>query len=151
MTLPKNFVRAGIIGLGMFIAYKIISKGSTLKNLALSISKINYTFSGSGLILTVMVNVENIKDENILINNIDVDLYFNNNIIGSANNDLNIVIPSLNSVVVPVSVQILYQPVIKLFTDLISGKMKELAVFNLRGSVKVEDILFPLDLKYSML
>jgi len=151
MTLPKNFVRAGVIGLGMYIAYKVIAKGNTLKNLAFSISKINYTFSASGLILTVMVSVQNIKDENILINNIDVDLLFNGQVIGSANNDLNILIPALNSVMIPVSVNIFYQPIIKIFTDLISGKMKELAIFNLRGSVKVEDISFPLDIKYSML
>lgn len=151
MTLPKNFVRAGVIGLGMFIAYKIFVKGTTLKNLALSISKINYTFSSSGLILTVLVNVQNVKEENILINTINVDMFFNNAIIGTADNDLNIIIPALNSVVIPVSINVFYQPVIKIFTDLISGKMKQLATFNLRGSVKVEDILFPLDLKYSIL
>lgn len=151
MTLPKNFVRAGIVGITMFIAYKIWAKGNTIKNLLFEISKVNYTFSGNGLILTAMINVKNIKEESILINSINVDLLFNNEKIGAANNTLNIQIPSQNSIVVPVSVEILYTPVIKLITDLISGKMKQAAVFTLKGNAKIEDILFPLDLKYTLL
>lgn len=142
--------RAGIIGLTMFILYKVASKGSTVKELLFSIEKINYTFSGSGLILTLMVKINNTRSENILLNTLNADIYLNDLIIGSANNNLNIAVPASNSVLVPISVQLFYLPVINSIISIISGKFKSMATFNLKGSVKVEDINFPINLKYSL-
>lgn len=142
--------RAGIIGLTMFILYKVVSKGSTIKDLLLSIEKINYTFSGSGLILTLMVRVNNTRSENILFNTLNADIFLNDQIIGSANNNFNITVPANNSVLVPVSVQLFYLPVINSIVSIISGKFKSMATFSLKGSAKVEDINFPVNLKYSL-
>lgn len=142
--------RAGIIGLTMFILYKVVSKGSTIKDLLLSIVKINYTFSGSALILTLMVKVNNTKAENILFNTLKADIFLNDLIIGSANNNFNITIPANNSVLVPVSIELMYLPVINSIISIISGKFKSMATFNLKGSAKVEDINFPVNLKYSL-
>jgi hypothetical protein len=135
----------------MFILYKVISKGTAIKDLLLSIDKINYTFSGSSLILTLMVKVNNAKQESILLNTINADLFLNDFIIGSVDNDFNISIPAANSVLIPVSIELLYMPVINSIISIISGKFKSMATFILKGSAKVEDIPFPINLKYSLL
>lgn len=151
MYLPKNFAKAGIIGLTMFIIYKIMSKGETIKNLKFAIEKINYTFTSEQLILTLMIRVNNNEKENILLNNIDAELLFNNEVLGKIKNDLNILVPVNNSVLIPVSVEILLLPTIQNIIKIITGKFQGIAMFNLKGKIKVEDLSFPINLKYSFL
>lgn len=98
-----------------------------------------------------MVKVNNSKNESILLNTIEADIYLNDLVIGSVDNDFNISIPAANSVLVPVSIELLYLPVINSIVSIISGKFKSMATFLLKGSAKIEDINFPINLKYSLL
>lgn len=98
-----------------------------------------------------MVKVNNAKEESILLNNIAADIFLNDLVIGSVDNDFNISIPAVNSVLVPVSVELLYLPVINSIVSIISGKFKGMATFLLKGSAKIEDISLPINLKYSLL
>jgi len=145
-----SIAKAGIIGLTMFLLYKIISKGSAAANLDFSVNKIAYTFADTGLILTFMVTVRNIKPENISLNRLDGDLYFNDKPIGTVNNDLQITVPGNNFVTLPLSVNLFFLPVVSTITDLITGKMKGQALFKFVGTATIEQIPLPVTLTYSI-
>ncbi len=145
-----NIAKAGIIGLTMFLLYKVISKGSAVSNLQFDIKKIAYTFASTGLILTFFVTVKNVISETISLNRIDGDVLFNDKVIGSVNNDLQITVPGSGEVTVPVSVNLFFLPVVDTITNLITGKMKGQALFTFAGTATVESIPFPIRLNYSI-
>ncbi len=149
--MRTNIAKAGIIGLTMFLIYKIISKGSAVSNLDFSIKKIAYTFANTGLILTFFITVRNTVNEKVSLNRLDGEVYFNDKQIGTVANDLSITVPAQNETVIPVSVNLYFLPIVSTITDLITGKTKGQANFTFAGTATIEQIPFPVRLNYSLI
>lgn len=148
--MPTNYVKAGIIGISMFLLYKIIAKGSAVSNLHFSIKKIGYSFANTGLILTFFLTVKNSVNEKISLNRIDGNVYFNDKNIGVINNNLAITVPENDEIVLPISVNLFFLPIVDTITDLITGKTKGQASFKFSGTATIEQIPFPVTLNYSL-
>lgn len=146
----KNLAKAGIIGLSAFLLYKVFAKGTAVSKLNISISKINFAYAPSGLILTFMLNVSNTVAETILLNSLEGEIFFNGELLGTVNNDLQITIPASGSKIIPLSVNLFFLPSVNVITDLISGKLKGNANFEFKGIARVENFDFPVTLKYSL-
>lgn len=97
-----------------------------------------------------MLNVSNTVAETILFNSLEGEIYFNGELLGTVNNDLQIVIPASGSKIIPLSVNLFFLPSVNVITDLISGKLKGKANFEFKGIARVENFDFPIILKYSL-
>jgi LEA14-like dessication related protein len=151
MTKKVSIAKAGIIGLSMFLLFKIISKGAAVSGLNFKISKIAYTISGSGLILTFFVVANNVSAEKIFVNSLEGDIYFNEKQIGTVSNELNISIAGKAETTLPIAVNLFYSPVADAVLTFIRDGNKGNANFRIEGKVKIEGIQFPVNLKYSLL
>lgn len=148
--MKSKLLKYGFIGFGALVLYKIISAGATLNDLILSIAKISFAYTGQGLIITFYVNAVNNKNQSVLFNGINAEIFLNETKIGEVVNDLRISIAENKTTLIPISVNLLSGAIAEMVGKLISGNVKQTAIFKMVGSATVENIQIPLTLKYSL-
>ena len=150
MYLPKNVLKAGIIGIAVYAIYKIASKANAVGKLEFKLLKINYSFSTTELILTCLVSASNTVSETILLNSFDVDLLLNSQKIGNSVNSLQITLPENGNKILPISFSVQYLPMVKVLQDIMSGSFKGNSLFQIIGNATIENVKFPVNLKLTL-
>lgn len=146
----RKIFRAGILGLGALVIYRLIAKAKAIGGLIFEIAKINFSLTADGIILTLMVNVRNDKDQGILLNEIRGKIFINDLPAGSVNTQPFIRIDPDKITVVPISVLVAYGPVFEILQKIILGNRSQAMNLRLEGTAKIEDINFPVNLTYTI-
>jgi len=136
------------IAAGAFLAYRIYAKLDTAQNLIFAISKIGFSVTGQGVVLSLFVTARNVKRENILFNSLAGELKYNNQVIGTFTNDLQIDILPEQTTVVPVNILLYYSGITDIIISILNGTLKQRAIFTLQGAAVVENISLPFKLDY---
>lgn len=148
--MKLTLAKAGIIGLGAFVLYKIFSKASVAQGLEFKIGRVGYSFANNGFLLTFFIVVKNARKDQLMIDSIDAKVIFDNEQIGRIDNDLKILIPSQGEVTLPIAVNLFFLPVVNKITELITGKISGASIFEINGFANVEGLRFPVELKYTL-
>lgn len=147
----RQILKAGFFGLGAWVVYQLIAKARAIGGLVFKISRMGYSMTGNGIILTLFVSVENSKDQEILLNDLAGRFFVNDTRAGSFTLQPYVKIPASGTTVIPVSVLIEFGAVTDLLLPVIEGKQRQGLTVRIEGEAKIEDVNFPFNLSYSMI
>ena len=149
MQKGPTLIKAGIIGLTVFIAYKVYQKAVAIKNLTFKIQKVAWSNANNGFIVTFFIGISNSTEKQILLNSIDTEIILNETLLGNVNQDINIYIPEMGQSVIPISINLFFGPIVETIVSIIKGTFQKTATFQLKGNARIEDITLPINIKYS--
>ena len=139
----------------------VLSKLST----ASAASRVNFIISGVSLdnigitpVLKIILQAQNPTSEEFLINAITANIALNDQPIGNVSGPTTdgqtyvaVSVKPLSSTPVPVLAMIAVGGLVSDITDILTGAAGLHAVFHIQGTANIENLLVPLDIKYTAL
>lgn len=145
----KPILLVGLAGGAAWFLYKAV-KASALNSLHFIISKVKPGWQGLTPTLEVTINVGNPSPQKFTVNALVGDFYVNNLTAGSVETFARVVVEPSTQVPLVLTVRLSIVSVAKQIVDIVNGAAPVAANIRFVGKVNIDDILFPVDVNYSI-
>lgn len=143
-----KLVKYGLLGVALFVGYKLFVKGSVAGSLFFNINRVAYSLTANGILITLFIDVKNPKQESLLFNRVEGRLKFNGQEVGVFKNDLQIMIDANKTTQLPLPILLGYGGLTNALFSFINSTAKNPATFTIEGNATVEDFTFPFITNY---